>query len=881
MHGVGRTHTQANNGGVSAAPAPLLTHIGSSLVCLFLCGTLYLSLKHAPTTTTICIGRQQGHAHASTCMAGFTDALVLEAPVLWWPAVGDLPRYPIDEQRSFVAAIVEAAMPWPQGSSTAEGTMISTLGLSCLGRSVMMTAEWSCLDGIDSMQLPSVKVWNPLQGCAVYMTVSTEAGLGSLASANHGGKNGRSTASLTELDLRQLARDERVRVTHRSLREMLSRCCCSRTALLTHMQRCAEQREEYALLHRAVTRAHAAALKHLERAAQAMDGVLDSSHRLSGKAAISAPFLSSLLFAGDTPSQRHLLRLLQATTPSVVQVSSTRVFVLEARRLNLAEVLALLELEALEVVEAVLRPPPLCASAASSSSTVVYPCLLIVMESLHLLEGNANSLVASVTHQLCVCLDALQASTVPAIVWSFTEDVLNTPPALLTRVGAQQERLAMSTAEDRIAYLTRRLARWPPVSSLQPAAWHTAAVKLAESTAHWTVGRLVLVRDADLASMLPSAPAVTREVSDGASRQAECLHEERKRGVEVQEVQAGVPASSAISVAAQRPEPPLFDVYSRLYGIEEAICKVEELIVWPLTHLLLLRELAIPCTKGVLLCGPSGSGKTALLSCLGRRLQLPDARRIHVMSVDGLSLITKEVGRSEKNIAQLFDTARSLAPTALFIDNLDSLAPPRGRTTAETNTTGDRTLSTLLTQMDGVGGGQADCVVVVVASAPSIDTLDPAVCRPGRLDVHVQLTNPPTSASAAVMKNRLREFVARMQKRRQSDDVLATGDGAGTATLEVLEEVDQLVDEYLASVTAKANSKADGDATLPPQPSLSPAEVTAAIREVMLDVVARLERGDSPTPPCATLSSDAHVADRSGDVVRAVRDAVRHLYAAA
>ncbi|CBZ33793.1 cell division cycle protein-like protein [Leishmania donovani] len=815
-------------------------------------------------------------------MAGFTDALVLEAPVLWWPAVGDLPRYPIDDQRSFVAAIVEAAMPWPQGASTAEGTMIRTLGLSCLGRSVMMTAEWSCLYGIGSMQLPSVKVWNPLQGCAVYMTVSTEAGLGSLASTHHGGKNGRGTASLTELDLRQLARDERVRVTHRSLREMLSRCCCSRATLLTHMQRCADQREEYSLLHRAVTRAHTAALKHLERAAQAMDGVLASNRGPSRKAAISAPSLSSLLFAGDTPSQRHLLRLLQATTPSVVQVSSTRVFVLEARRLNLAEVLTLLELEALEVVEAVLRPPPLCASAASSSSTVqVSPCLLIVMESLHLLEGNANSLVASVTHQLCVCLDALHASTVPAIVWSFTEDVCDTPPALLTRVGAQHERLAVSTAEDRIAYLTRRLARWPPVSSLQRTAWRTAAVALAESTAHWTVDRLVLVRDADLASMLPSAPAVTRKVSDGASRQAECLHEQRKRGVEVQEVQDGVPASSASSVAAQRSEPPLFDMYSRLYGIEEAICKVEELIVWPLTHLLLLRELAIPCAKGVLLCGPSGSGKTALLSCLGRRLQLPDARRIHVMSVDGLSLITKEVGRSEKNIAQLFDTARSLAPTALFIDNLDSLAPPRGRTTAETNTTGDRTLSTLLTQMDGVGGGQADRVVVVVASAPSIDTLDPAVCRPGRLDVHVQLTNPPTSSSAAVMKDRLREFVARMQKRRQSDDVLATGDGVGAATLEVLEEVDQLVDEYLASVTANVKSKADDDAALPPRPSLSPAEVTAAIREVILDVVARLERGDGRTPPCAALSSDAHVADTSSDVVRAVRDAVRHLYAPA
>ncbi|GET88213.1 cell division cycle protein-like protein [Leishmania tarentolae] len=814
-------------------------------------------------------------------MTGFTDALVLEAPVLWWPAVGSLPQYPIDDQRSFVAAIVESAMPWPQFSSTTEGSMIYTVGLSCLGRSVMMTAEWSCLDGIDSAQPPSVKMWNPLQGCAVYLTVSTEVGLGSLTSVHVGGKKGCGCASLAELDLRQLARDERVRVTHRSIREMLSQCCCSRATLLTRMQRCAEQREEYALLHRAITRAHTVVLKHLERTAQAMDGTLTNSHGSSRKASMTSPSISSLLFTGDTPSQQHLLRLLQLTTPSVVQVSSTQVFVLEARRLNLAELLTLLESEALEVVETVLRPPPLCPSAIPSSSTVrVSPCLLIVIEALHLLEDNANSLVAGVTHQLCVCLDALHTMTVPALVWTFTEDVRDAPPALLARVGAQQERLAMTTAESRTVYLMRRLERLPLVCSLQRAACHTAAVALAESTAHWTVDRLLQVCDADLARMLPSIiPAFARKVNTDASCRAESPHEQRTRGVKVQEAQESASPTSTASVAVQRLNSASLGVYRHLYGMEEALCKVEELMVWPLTRLSLLRELAIPCAKGVLLCGPSGSGKTALLSCLGRRLQLPDARNIHVMSVDGLSLLTKEVGRSEKNIADLFDTARSLAPTALFIDNLDSLAPPRGRVTAETNTTGDRTLSTLLTQMDGVGGGQADRVVVVVASAPSISTLDPAVCRPGRLDVHVQLTSPPTSVSAAVMKDRLREFATRMQKRRPCDDALATDSGAGASTREVLEEVDQLVDEYLASITTNARSKENDEAALPPQPSLSPAEVTAVIREVMLDVVARLERSNGPTPPCATSSPDRHVRHTSSDVACVVRDAVRHLCA--
>ncbi|KAG5480057.1 hypothetical protein LSCM1_06481 [Leishmania martiniquensis] len=820
-------------------------------------------------------------------MTGFTDALVLEAPVLWWPAVGDLPLYPIDDQRSFAAAIAEAEMPWPQAGN--DGPTIGTVGLSRLGCSVMMTAEWSCRDNIDSERPPLVRVWNPLHGCAVCLPVSTEAGLGSNLSALGCDVKGSRSASLTALDLRQLTREGRVRVTHRSLHQVLSRYCCSRSALLTRMKRSAEQREEYALLHRAVKQAHSAALKHLERAAQAMDGVFASSSG-SGQTGVASPSPSSLLFVGDAPSQRHLLRLLQATTPSAVQAASDRVFVLEVRRLDLAEVLTLLAIEALEVVEAVLRPPPLNASAATSSGTTrssakgavhVSPCLLVIVESLHLLGANANALVASVTHELCLSLDALHAGPVPVLIWSFAEDLRDIPAALLTRMGAQHAQLSVTTAEDRTAYLARRLTRLPSVSSLPRAACRRAALSVAKSTAHWTVDRLVRLSDGDLANMLPSAPAPAGKADRDASCQTQRQGEEWGRAVGARGMPGGADAIAATAANARHLESPLHDVYSRLYGVEDAIRKVEELIVWPLTHLVLLGELAIPCAKGVLLCGPSGSGKTALLSCLVRRLQLPDARHIHVMSVDGLSFVEKEVGRTEKNIAQLFETARSFAPTALFIDNFDSLAPPRGRTTAETNTTGDRTLSTLLTQMDGIGGGQADRVVVVIASAPSIDTLDPAVYRPGRLDVHVQLAPPSASASAAFMKRRLREFVAHMQQLWRPDDAPSTENASATATMAVLEQVDQLVDEYLSNITASRETRADGAAAPLLRPSLSPAEVTAAIREVMLAVVARLNRHDSPPSDCTPPSPDELMTYESSDVVRAVRDAIRHLYAAA
>ncbi|EPY24013.1 hypothetical protein AGDE_12644 [Angomonas deanei] len=87
------------------------------------------------------------------------------------------------------------------------------------------------------------------------------------------------------------------------------------------------------------------------------------------------------------------------------------------------------------------------------------------------------------------------------------------------------------------------------------------------------------------------------------------------------------------------------------------------------------------------------------MTALARRLrELQVNFTLNVIIVDGLSLIEKEVGKTEKNISQLFQKARSRTPTVLFIDNLDALAPPRGQLTSETNLVADRSLSTLLTE---------------------------------------------------------------------------------------------------------------------------------------------------------------------------------------
>lgn len=257
--------------------------------------------------------------------------------------------------------------------------------------------------------------------------------------------------------------------------------------------------------------------------------------------------------------------------------------------------------------------------------------------------------------------------------------------------------------------------------------------------------------------------------------------------------------------------------FASFFGLEEVLQALHTRLLWPLTHLSLLRQFSIPCVKGAVLCGPSGSGKTALLAALAQYLTSLSAAKkegeaaddlwkrrgrdatssppsaLHVMVRDALTLVEKEVGKSEQNIAALFQEARALAPTVLFLDNLEAIAAPRGGVIASpssssssngggrehrgpsdsSHTATDRMLSTLLVEMDGLNAhtthtrldrqDAADAsssaslppLVVLISSASSLHHLDPAVYRPGRLDVHLWLTLPSKEVCAEVVQERL------------------------------------------------------------------------------------------------------------------------------
>ena len=167
-------------------------------------------------------------------------------------------------------------------------------------------------------------------------------------------------------------------------------------------------------------------------------------------------------------------------------------------------------------------------------------------------------------------------------------------------------------------------------------------------------------------------------------------------------------------------------------GLDEAQAKLKEGIELPLKNPDAFRRLGIRPAKGFLLYGPPGTGKTLLAKAVARE---SEANFISIKSSD---LLSKWYGESEQQIARLFARARQVAPTIIFIDEIDSLAPARGRGSGEPQAT-ERVVNTLLAEMDGLEEMQS---VVVIGATNRPTLMDPALLRPGRFDELVYVTVP-------------------------------------------------------------------------------------------------------------------------------------------
>ncbi|WP_029110749.1 AAA family ATPase [Mycobacterium sp. URHD0025] len=166
-----------------------------------------------------------------------------------------------------------------------------------------------------------------------------------------------------------------------------------------------------------------------------------------------------------------------------------------------------------------------------------------------------------------------------------------------------------------------------------------------------------------------------------------------------------------------------------------------EAVLWPLQHPDTFERLGVQPPRGVLLYGPPGCGKTFVVRALA------SSGKLSVHAVKGAELMDKWVGSSEKAVRELFARARDSAPSLVFLDEIDALAPRRGQSFDSGVT--DRVVAALLTELDGIEP-MRDVVVLGATNRP--DLIDPALLRPGRLEKLVFVEPPDTEARREILR---------------------------------------------------------------------------------------------------------------------------------
>src|SRR3989338_1133964 len=158
-------------------------------------------------------------------------------------------------------------------------------------------------------------------------------------------------------------------------------------------------------------------------------------------------------------------------------------------------------------------------------------------------------------------------------------------------------------------------------------------------------------------------------------------------------------------------------------GLEEIKQNLIEAVEWPLKNPKVFTTLGIRPPRGVLMYGPPGTGKTLLAKAVATQSEA------NFILIKGPELLSKWVGESEKAVRKIFERARQTAPTIIFFDEIDAIAPRRGRNHDAGVT--ERVVNQLLTEIDGLEELN-DVIVIGATNRP--DIMDPALLRPGRFD---------------------------------------------------------------------------------------------------------------------------------------------------
>lgn len=180
--------------------------------------------------------------------------------------------------------------------------------------------------------------------------------------------------------------------------------------------------------------------------------------------------------------------------------------------------------------------------------------------------------------------------------------------------------------------------------------------------------------------------------------------------------------------------------YEDIGGLKDEVMKVRELIEIPMKHPELFQKLGIEPPKGVLLYGPPGCGKTLLAKAVANESNL------YFKSINGPEVMSKWVGEAEKTLRKIFEEAEKNAPSIIFIDEIDAIAPKREEAVGEVER---RVVAQILSLMDGL---KSRGRVIVIAATNRPNALDPALRRPGRFDREIEIGVPDRDGRETILK---------------------------------------------------------------------------------------------------------------------------------
>ncbi len=268
---------------------------------------------------------------------------------------------------------------------------------------------------------------------------------------------------------------------------------------------------------------------------------------------------------------------------------------------------------------------------------------------------------------------------------------------------------------------------------------HTRGMPLADDVdLDWLADKTHGYTGADLSALTKEAAmAALRRVLPDVDLEAEEIPREVLNSISVtkgdfEAALRGMQPSTMREVLIEKPNVHWDDIGA----LESAKQELKEAVEWPLKYGKVFEHMNARPPKGILLYGPPGTGKTMLAKAVATESEA------NFISVKGPEFLNKWVGESEKAVRETFRKARQAAPCVIFMDEIDSIAPERGKSGSDDGVT-ERVISQMLTEMDGL---EALNNVVVIAATNRPDIMDPALLRPGRFDKSI-LIGPPDQAS--------------------------------------------------------------------------------------------------------------------------------------